>query len=111
MKYYLLKIKDIFADEFDLHGYLVLTESEYNNYLEQVEQFKKGFKYNYYYFGTNEFLRYESAKDVLSDITIREITKDQYDGIESAGLKNFGYIIPYDIIMNKDEWEVKDYYY
>ena len=72
MKYYLLKYDDNYADEFDISGFRVYDEPGYDSFKERV----KSAKYpQERYFGTNEFVEFDSAKDYLKRIDISEISE------------------------------------
>lgn len=96
----LLNYHQNYADEFDVEGFLVLTESEWEKHKElaakvfgpaeeaakkAAEEAKK--TKTYYYnrgaevevgFGTNESITYGSLDDYLSSFKVKEITQEQY---------------------------------
>lgn len=83
MKYYLVKEKANWADEFDIQGFKLFKSESIINLENQIidsvtvdEIFPTEL-----YFGTNEWQEYESREDLLRDLEIIEISETQYMGI------------------------------
>lgn len=93
MKYYLVKFYDDWADEFDVEGFMCLTESEYQTMIEDARSVLYP---RTKYFGTNEFFEYCSFEDWVDHLEIKEISKEQYDTLDHVGLSSFGqFVVPY----------------
>lgn len=74
----LLKYRNNYADEFDVKGFLVLSQSAWE---EHKELASKVFKQNGEVevgFGTNESISYHSLEDYLGSFKVSELTQDQY---------------------------------
>ncbi len=91
---YLVKFQKDYADEFDVYGITAMTSYELLDYIKEVNGIDNN---NYpveYGFGTNESLIYESSKDIFEALTVIEITVEQYEFLNAAGLIQFGHF-PY----------------
>ena len=118
MKYYLIETEADYADEFYVRGMCVLTEKEFeelNNtfskYLERERKRKEKVKNKevlvplYYaeyefYFGTNEFLSFESVEEIRDTYEIKEISEEQYKILKELNLLNFGETTLIDIFFD-----------
>lgn len=61
MRHILVKYCSNWADEFDIHGFAIMNDEEY---LQWIEDFRKAKEFNYdWYFGTNEFINYWDEED------------------------------------------------
>ena len=85
MNYLMLKFEKDWADEFDITGFCVMTEAEWNAkkleldiFWQKVEPGMKCFMG----FGTNQKVEFSSAKEVLNSIKEVGITKVQHDVIK-----------------------------
>ena len=84
MKYFLIEQSCNYADEFDMEGFWVdegITEQEVldkilNNFIEENGDFPVES-----YFGSNEAMIFEDESEYLDTISIKEITKNDYDVI------------------------------
>ena len=76
MEYVLIKFEKDYADEFDVHGIMVLPLDEWKKQLELFEKaeypFTKGF-------GTNEELEFNTFKDVKKAFTVSQINEQEYE--------------------------------
>jgi hypothetical protein len=115
-KQLLLTYHQNYADEFDVEGFLVLSESDWEKHKDlaarvfgpkeeaakkKAEEAKK--KKEYYYdrgvevevgFGTNEEVTYHSLEDYLSSFKIKELTPEQYkvlDELFGVHTKEYSY--------------------
>lgn len=90
MKYYLLNFTDNYADEFDVYGFKVLTQEEYEKgkinseeafkmRLENVRSNHKRDKCVEISFGTNEWVEYYKFEDYMKTIKVTEINEDEYN--------------------------------
>lgn len=103
MKYYLVTFCTDYSDEFDVQGMKVFTEEEFEafinaqKYFAQMEKenppfddetvWSRGFDL---YFGTNEFLWFESIGEMIKEFKTREITENQYNVLKELNLLSFG---------------------
>jgi len=62
---YLVKFCKNYADEFDVYGFQIYTQAEWNR-LEEVVENCKTFSFFEWYFGTNEYICFESPKQLLA---------------------------------------------
>lgn len=102
MKYYLYKFSDNWADEMDLEGFAILTETEKDIALSQIrKEYKRG---GTICFGTNEDNEYDSLSDVMNTISFKEITAVEYNAIKKAfGKSSFGETGPLDFDFFEDD--------
>jgi hypothetical protein len=102
----LVKFRANYADEFEddvnlsildengyVEGYAVFTIQQWGEYKERL----KNLKYPYeWYFGTNEFIEWQSYKDLRSCYTVRHINENEcmvlskLMGLKPAKIKYFG---------------------
>jgi len=76
-KYFLLQYNDDWADEMDISGFAVMTQSERDEYFAV---FKKVFDVNGYYsfcVGTNEEIEYDTLEDFTNAFQMAEITEEE----------------------------------
>lgn len=74
----LIKFDNNYADEFDVEGFLVLSQSDWEKHKELA---KKVFKQKGDVdvgFGTNEAVNYYSLEGYLDSFKVKEITQEQY---------------------------------
>ena len=104
MKYYLYKFEDNWADEMDLEGFAILTETEKDIALARIrKEYKHGGTIG---FGTNEDNEYDSLSDVMDTVSFKEITAVEYNAIKKAfGATSMGETGPLDTydLDNEDE--------
>lgn len=106
MRYYLYTFEDIWANEMNVAGFMILNELEKDSLLTQIKkEFKKGGSIS---FGTNEDNEYDSLQDVMNCITIKEISKTEYDVIKKTLGTSFGETGPANIIEEDDEEDYED---
>jgi hypothetical protein len=87
MRYYLVTYFDNWSDEFDIEGFVLQTEDE----LQQMFDAARSVSYpSTLYFGTNEFVEYESFEDWRDHLDIKEITKEVFEEMTKLGIKGFG---------------------
>jgi hypothetical protein len=76
MDYVLIKFEKDYADEFDVHGIMVLPLEEWEKDLELYRKatypFTKGF-------GTNEELEFNSFKDVERAFKVQPVNEQEYE--------------------------------
>ena len=67
----LIKQSGNYADEFDLEGFMVIPEKTW----EEIKEGWKEFEYPHNsYFGSNEFITFESPEDILDSFEVIELT-------------------------------------
>lgn len=76
-EYVFIKSVHCYADEFDTHEVAVWELSRYNAWKEALEKAFIGQKDIEMYFGSNEFLIFNSAAEVLEGITVKPVTEDE----------------------------------
>lgn len=111
MKYYIAKFEDNCGDEFDVYGFVVLDEYEYNNYMnickecEELEEAGKLSEYDDFEIGcgTNESIYYDNISEFILSPTITEITESQYRTFIDLDMECFGFDFWYRIFDVYDE--------
>lgn len=82
----LVKYDSNWADEMDIDGFDVFTDSKWEKYLKSFkDHFDKGDEYSYG-IGTNEEIEYSSYDEFVRDFKVTEITDEEAATIE----KHFG---------------------
>ena len=108
MKYYLYKFSDNWADEMDVKGFAVLTETQKDIAVSKIKRnFKKG---GTICFGSNEDNEYDSLQDVMDCIEIKQISQSEYNTIiKLFGSTSMGELGPIDNdnIEDVDEEEIE----
>jgi hypothetical protein len=110
MKYFFYKFSDNWADEMDLEGFAILTETQKDIALAKIKrEYKRGGSIS---FGTNEDNDYDSLEDVMDCIEIKEIATNEYFAIKKVfGGISMGELGPLSIydIDDDDYDEDEDY--
>lgn len=70
----LVKWDDNWADEMDICGFVIMTDEEYKEFNQYVNNIFVPFEISV---GTNEELNYENGEDFLRSITVKEITEEE----------------------------------
>ena len=83
----LIKFRCDYADEFDVYGLTVLSESHYKFFKKclDAEIYPVSF-----YFGTNEELVFESKKEILRSLETDKISDEENDLLDKLDLTSFG---------------------
>jgi len=83
----LLKFEDNWADEMDVYSY-ALVQDDIKEMWDKIESYSYDDKCNTdevtIVIGSNEEIEYENVADLLSNITVTEITDEQAQAIEST---------------------------
>jgi len=115
MKYYLYEYSANWADEMDVAGFMLLTEIEKDMALASIKKrFRKGGTVS---IGSNEEIEYSDFDEVMSDVSITEITKQDYDTINRLFGASFGETGPcsdfddYDEDLDEDLEENEEFDY
>jgi hypothetical protein len=83
--YLLIKLYFNYADEFDVESFWVTTQEVYNAFLKDLENYDLS-ENDELYFGTNEFISFESVEFLLNSLEITPITEEFFNQL----LYNFG---------------------
>ena len=99
-KYFLVSYKEDYADEFYVYGMKIFTEEEYASFIDNQKYAKdlerKGeivtgeFEEIELYFGTNEWLSFETVDEIIRTLDVREITEQEFNTLKNLGLDSFG---------------------
>ena len=81
----LLKFTKDYADEFDVHGFNIVSDESWEHYQKEFEVVKFPVKM---YFGTNEGIVFEDINDITSSIEAEVITDEEEQLLRK--LFNFG---------------------
>lgn len=76
------------ADEMDISGFAVVSESFWLNLKSDLENKTSSF---YFYIGTNEELEYENGKELLSEIEVKYLTEDEAGVVKKLFGGEFGF--------------------
>lgn len=119
MARYLAIFSDNHGEEFDVHGFKIMTEREINDFEELATSITWGFEY----YANSECLSYSNGEDFLSRIEFKEISKDEYDTLNKIFGGEFGTFIGEEYLQsildgeaeldeeeNEDEWDDIDDY-
>lgn len=93
---FLVKLESNYADEFDIRGFCIMTDVEYQEYLDQIDKYFKENTDLEYYFGTNEFILFEDKEALLNDLIATKISSTEAEIL----IKNIGKT--YGIFINVD---------
>jgi hypothetical protein len=107
MARYLAIFTDNHGEEFDVHGFKIMTEKEVNKFEEVASSITWDFEYH----ANTESLNYSNGDDFLSRIEFKEITKDEYEVINKVFGGEFGTFISEEYlqtILDGDEDEDND---
>jgi len=89
MARYLAIFQDNHGEEFDVHGFKIMTEKEVNKF----EELASSITWDFSFHANSESLNYSNGEDFLSRIEFREITKDDFDAFEKVFDGEFGTFI------------------
>lgn len=113
-KYFLVSYEEDYADEFDVSGMKIFTEEEYNSFLnnqryakelEEKGELEKDFGRIELYFGTNEFLDFNSVDEIIKVLKVQEITEQEFNILKKLDLGSFGVETIFDFFENIKENE------
>lgn len=93
-KHLLITYHGDWADEMDVHGFFLTTQTRWNNYVEGVREHFENNSEHSYYVGTNEEIIYESAEMVLNDYDVKEISSEDAEVIKKYFGKGYGFTGP-----------------
>lgn len=113
-KYYLVKWDSNWADEMDIHGFVLFGEKEFKEFKEALNMFKSDERVDEYgefsfYIGSNEEVTYENANELISEFKIEEITKEAFDIILNTLGGSYGFTDGIDFVFEYEDWLDLDY--
>lgn len=76
-----------YADEFDMSGWLVMEQTDYDDMINDLIMYEGEISW---YFGSNEEMQYESGADLASDFEAEKITDEQAKVLEDLFGGGFG---------------------
>jgi hypothetical protein len=89
MARYVAIFTDNHNEEFDVHGFKIMTEREVENF----EELAMSITWEFSYLANDEALNYLNGEDFLSRIEFKEISKDEYDSLDKTFGGEFGIFI------------------
>jgi hypothetical protein len=90
MDYVLVALDANYADEFDVNSLWVTTQEEYEEVLRDIDKyFVPDIEF---YFGTNEFISFDTKDDILSCIDAAPISKEFYEEFVNLIGETYGLI-------------------
>lgn len=106
MTRYLAIFTDNHGEEFDVHGFKIMTMKE----VSVFEEIANNITWEFSYYANNESLNYSNGDEFLSRIEFKEITKDEYDSIEKIFGGEFGTFINEDYLKTVLEGDEESRY-
>lgn len=91
---YLVKYRADYADEFDVHGFTVMSDKGWSFNLNKLMKSDEPYELC---FGTNESIEYEKRSDMLKDLTATPISS-----FEAIAIKNAFGQLPFGIFPELD---------
>ena len=110
MSKYLAIFTDNHGEEFDVHGFKIMTAKE----VTRFEDLASSITWDFSYYANSESLNYSNGDDFLSRIEFKEITTDEYQTLEKVFGGEFGTFIGEEYLKNvldgdSTEFEDDDY--
>jgi hypothetical protein len=99
--YVLLDFSADYADEFDVEGFSIMTDAEWNIFQKKFQQHQGQYSFG---FGSNEDIEFENGQEVLDSIGVKNITKEEYDTINKFFGTSYGKF-PYDDYMDYEDYD------
>lgn len=96
MTRYLAIFTDNHGEEFDVHGFKIMTSKE----VSKFEETASSITWDFEYYANSESLSYSNGDDLLSRIEFKEITKEEYDVIDKVFGGEFGTFISEEYLKN-----------
>ena len=94
-KYYLMKFKNDYCDEFEVQGFSLITLEHYKMYkfvFDNQDKYTESFDIG---FGSNEELYFENLSEFLDHITVFEISTNDYRSINAYFGSDYGLVNPF----------------
>lgn len=79
----LISIDRDWADEFNVEGFIVMTDSEWEDHKQLAQKLFEEKGSVELYFGTNEFLDYSSYDEYVGAFEVTELSTEQLDVLKS----------------------------
>lgn len=108
MKYYLGLIEINWADEIDIEQTVIMDSYDIKRLNKIVDKF--GDKETCVYIGTNECIEDITIKEVCSNLSYKEISKETYNELSNTGLMSFGLPTIIEDIFDDLDFEDEDEY-
>jgi hypothetical protein len=89
MSRYLAIFTDNHGEEFDVHGFKIMTEKE----VDEFEELANSITWSFEYYANTECLFFSNGEDFLSRIEFKEISKDEYNTLKKVFNGEFGTFI------------------
>lgn len=96
MAKYLAIFTDNHGEEFDVHGFKIMTEKEVNRF----EELASNITWDFSYYANSESLNYSNGDDFLSRIEFKEISTSEYESLEKVFGGEFGTFIGEEYLQN-----------
>jgi len=93
------------ADEMDIQGFVVTTESEYEDWKIRMENKKLDFEI---YVGTNEGIEYSNGNSLLAEVDVENITSEEMNFILKMFGTEFGFTEFWNNAPEEDEEDEED---
>ena len=103
MARYIAIFTDNHGEEFDLHGFKIMTEKE----IADFEDIASSITWPFEYYANSESLYYSNGEDFLSRIEFKEISKDEYDILNKIFGGEFGTFISEEYLQSILEGETE----
>ena len=76
----LVKLNYSYADEFDVNSLWMTTVEEYEEFLNELKELKDNIsEYREIYFGTNEYIYFDSYEEIIDSLTTTLVSDDFYN--------------------------------
>lgn len=102
----LVKYTDDYADEFDIYGFNIFTDEEYEKFIEIINLVES----IEFCFGSNQSIEYETPEDLKSCFIIRKLTEQQYKEIGMCFSLPYGYFPQEQIVDSLSEEDYQKFY-
>lgn len=86
--YKLVQVSFDYADEFQCEEFQVMSEEKYEAWIKQIKSLIK--EDDEFYFGTNEYLEFESFEEFNEGLTVYDITEEEYQIFQKYFPHSFG---------------------
>jgi hypothetical protein len=96
MAKFLAIFTDNHNEEFDVHGFKIMTDKE----VSKFEELASSITWEFSYYANEEELTYLNGDDLLSRIEFKEISKDEYNALEKIFDGQFGTFIGEEYLRN-----------
>lgn len=106
---------DNYGDEFDLYGFKIMTQEDFDDMIGTAEKVITDNPDREYYFGTNEAMQYSSIREYRNAMKVQEISVEEAKtiaklfGISEINDKfygSFGHF--FELEPDDDDWDYDD---